>query len=116
MSEIHDRDITAAHAASAASGGVPPQRSAWRHSRQDHALAAALRKRAAGVPTLTVPEAAALLSISPEHLYRLIRTGTFPAVRMGSVAAGRYVIPARAIDQLLDEATDRVWSDLPPGQ
>lgn len=92
---------------------IPTQRGAWRHRRHDHALAAALRKRAVGVPTLTVPEAAALLSISPEHLYRLIRTGSFPAVRMGSEKAGRFVVPAKAIDQMLDEATDTVWSANP---
>ncbi|MBA3743291.1 helix-turn-helix domain-containing protein [Sporichthya sp.] len=111
MKEISDPDTAGSADRSPA---VPAQRTAWRHRRQDHALSAALAKRAAGVPTLTVPEAAALLSVSPEHRYRLIRTGTFPAVRMGSTSAGRYVIPAKAIDQLLDEATDTVWSQHPP--
>jgi hypothetical protein len=45
---------------------------ARRQTRRERALRSALRKRAAGVPTYTVPEAAALLSVSQEHLYRLI--------------------------------------------
>ena len=66
----------------------------------------ALRKRTEGVPTYTVPEAAALMSVSQEHLYRLIRGGAFPAVRMRAGAEhGRYVVPARAVEALLAEAT-----------
>jgi excisionase family DNA binding protein len=63
--------------------------------------------RAAGVPTYSVPEAAVLLSISQEYLYRLIQAGGFPAVRMRiGGRQGRYVIPAKAVEQLLDQATD----------
>lgn len=71
------------------------------------ALRNALRKRASGVPTYTIPEAASLCSVSPEHLYRLVRAGAFPAVRMrrGS-EQGRYVIPAKAVEQLLNTATE----------
>lgn len=71
------------------------------------ALRNALRKRASGVPTYTIPEAASLCSVSPEHLYRLVRAGAFPAVRMrrGS-EQGRYVIPAKAVERLLDAATE----------
>ena len=59
-----------------------------------------LRKRAAGVPTYSVPEAAALLSISQEHLYRLVRADAFPAVRMRLGAdQGRYVVPALAVSR-----------------
>jgi excisionase family DNA binding protein len=69
----------------------------------DRALANGLRKRAAGVPTYSVPEAAALLSVSREHLYRLIRAGVFPAMRMGLGAGhGRYVVPARAVEAIID--------------
>lgn len=87
---------------------VPRARTAqWRETRASQALASALRKQAAGVPTYTVHEAAALLSISPEHLYRLIRADAFPAVRMRSSAEhGRYVIPARAVEQMLNDATE----------
>jgi excisionase family DNA binding protein len=64
-----------------------------------------MRKRAAGVPSYSVPEAAALLSISQEYLYRLIQSDAFPAVRMRcGDGQGRYVIPAKAIEQLLDAA------------
>ncbi|WP_252443957.1 helix-turn-helix domain-containing protein [Pseudonocardia humida] len=65
----------------------------------------AMRKRAAGVPTYSVPEAAALLSISQEYLYRLIQADGFPAVRIRAAhGQGRYVVPARAVEQLLDGA------------
>ncbi len=64
-------------------------------------------KRAEGVPSYTIPEAAALCSVSPEHLYRLVRSGMFPALRLARGGEkGRYVIPARAVEQLLNEATD----------
>jgi len=78
---------------------------AWRESLRDVALRNALRKREAGVPTLSVPEAAALLSVSQEHLYRLIQAGGFPAVRLGMGGKqGRYVVPAKAVDALLNTA------------
>ena len=67
------------------------------------ALRSGLRKRATGVPTYSVPEAAALLSLSREHLYRLIRVGAFPALRMGLDAEhGRYVVAARTVEELLE--------------
>ncbi|AEA22307.1 DNA binding domain protein, excisionase family [Pseudonocardia dioxanivorans CB1190] len=69
------------------------------------ALDRAIRKRAEGVPSYTVPEAAALLSISQEYLYRLIQAGEFPAVRMRLGGRhGRYVVPAKAVEKVLDEA------------
>jgi excisionase family DNA binding protein len=72
------------------------------------ALESAMRKRGAGVPTYSVPEAAALLSISQEYLYRLIQSDGFPAVRMraGRGKQGRYVVPARAVERLLDLASE----------
>lgn len=81
--------------------GRPPIRTAVRTSALDRAV----RKRAEGVPTYTVPEAAALLSISQEYLYRLIQAEAFPAVRMRLGGRhGRYVVPAKAVEQLLDDA------------
>ena len=77
----------------------------WRRACRDLTLRSALRKRADGVPTYSVPEAAALLSVSQEHLYRLIRADAFPAVRMRLGQQGRYVVPARAVEALLDAAT-----------
>jgi excisionase family DNA binding protein len=55
-----------------------------------------------------VPEAAALLSISPEALYRLVRTDDFPAVRVGQ----KYSVPAAAVTDLLESGTSvdiTVW-------
>ena len=79
----------------------------WRRACRDLTLRNALRKRADGVPTYSVPEAAALLSVSQEHLYRLIRADAFPAVRMRVAREqGRYVVPARAVEALLDAATE----------
>jgi excisionase family DNA binding protein len=79
---------------------------AWRESAREASLRNALRKRDTGVPTLTVPEAAALLSVSQEHLYRLIQADGFPAVRlgMGGRRQGRYVVPTKAVDSLLTDA------------
>jgi excisionase family DNA binding protein len=82
-------------------------RGAWRESLRDQALRSAMRKRTAGVPTYSVPEAAALLSVSQEYLYRLIQGNAFPAVHMRAGAGqGRYVVPARAVERLLDGAAD----------
>jgi excisionase family DNA binding protein len=70
---------------------------------REAALRSGLRKRSAGVPTYSVPEAAALLSVSREHLYRLIRIGAFPALRMGSAAEyRRYIVAAHTVEALLD--------------
>jgi excisionase family DNA binding protein len=77
----------------------------WRRACRDLIMRNALRKRSDGVPTYSVPEAAALLSVSQEHLYRLIRADAFPAVRMRLGQQGRYVVPARAVEALLDAAT-----------
>lgn len=86
---------------------MPAPRADWRAQARDLALQKALRKRAAGVPTYSVPEAAALLSISQEHLYRLVRADAFPAVRMRiGGEMGRYVIPAQAVERLLDVTSD----------
>lgn len=86
---------------------IEPRRSAgWRGTLREQALASAMRKRATGVPTYSVPEAAALLSISQEYLYRLIQRGGFPAVRMRlSGSQGRYVVPADAVERLLNDTT-----------
>jgi excisionase family DNA binding protein len=79
----------------------------WRELLRESALRNALQKRAHGVPTYSVPEAAALLSISQEYLYRLVKAGGFPAVQMRiGENQGRYVIPAKAVEQLLDHASD----------
>lgn len=79
----------------------------WRESLRVQTLRNAMQKRAAGVPTYSVPEAAALLSISQEYLYRLVQAGGFPAVRMrAGRGQGRYVVPASAVERLLDGAAD----------
>lgn len=78
----------------------------WRSELRNQALRTAMAKRAAGVPTYSVPEAAALLSVSQEHLYRLIHADAFPAVRMALAGSqGRYVIPASAVERLLGDAS-----------
>ncbi|TVT60125.1 helix-turn-helix domain-containing protein [Amycolatopsis rhizosphaerae] len=48
----------------------------------------------------TVREAAELLRVGASTLYRIIREGDFPAIRLRS----RYVVPAAALDRLLAEA------------
>jgi excisionase family DNA binding protein len=80
-------------------------RAQWRRAAREITLQSALRKRAEGVPTYSVPEAAALLSVSQEHLYRLIRAEAFPAVPMGiGLERGHYVVPAVAVEEILNKA------------
>jgi excisionase family DNA binding protein len=81
-------------------------RAQWRVQCRELALQSALQKRAAGVPTYTVAEAAALLSVSQEHLYRLVRAGAFPSVALRMGGHGRYVVPAQAVDNLLAAAAE----------
>jgi excisionase family DNA binding protein len=50
----------------------------------------------------TVREAARLLRCDPATLYRAIREDAFPAVRLRT----RYVVPAKAIDQLASQAIE----------
>lgn len=50
----------------------------------------------------TVPEAARILRVAPATLYRAIRDGAFPAVRVRT----RYVVPALALERLLAEANE----------
>ena len=79
--------------------------SQWRSQLREQALRNAMSKRSAGVPSYSVPEAAALLSISSEYLYQLIRGGAFPAVRMQlGGTRGRYVVPAVAVEKLIEAA------------
>jgi len=47
-----------------------------------------------------VPETAATPRISAPTIYREIREGRFPAVRI----RGRYVVPAKAVDAMEDAA------------
>jgi excisionase family DNA binding protein len=87
-------------------GGGTADPSQWRATCRQLTLRSALDKRTAGVPTYSVPEAAALLSVSPEHLYRLVRGGRFPCVQMRSGGDhSRWVVPAKALEKLLDDAT-----------
>ncbi len=56
---------------------------------------------AAAVPLFySVPEAARMIGMAPVTLYRAIRNGEFPAMRV----RGRLIIPARAIDAMIDAA------------
>jgi|tagenome__1003787_1003787.scaffolds.fasta_scaffold20815135_2 excisionase family DNA binding protein len=48
----------------------------------------------------SVAEAAAMLGMSAMTLYRAINAGEFPAVRI----RGRLIVPARAIDAIVDLA------------
>lgn len=65
-------------------------------------MAVVSREGAAARPKrfYTVSEVARLLGLSDPTVYRAIREGEFPAIRV----RGRYVIPAKAIDQLEAEA------------
>jgi excisionase family DNA binding protein len=56
----------------------------------------------AGPAFYTVREAARILRVGPSTLYRAIREGDFPAIRLRT----RYVVPAAALDRLLTEAAE----------
>lgn len=57
----------------------------------------------AGKPAFyTVRETARILRVAPSTLYRAIREGAFPAVRVRS----RYVVPAATLDRLLAEVAE----------
>lgn len=56
----------------------------------------------AGPAFYTVTEAARILRVGASTLYRAIREGAFPAVRLRT----RYVVPAIALDKLLAEAAE----------
>jgi excisionase family DNA binding protein len=65
----------------------------------------------------TVNEVARMFRMSEMTLYRAIRDGQFPAVRI----RGRLIIPARAIESIVDAAVDngalvdaRAWVDDAP--
>jgi excisionase family DNA binding protein len=57
----------------------------------------------------SVAVAAEILDVSEVTLYRAIHAGDFPAVKV----RGRYVVPAKALDQLEDEALTRWRSETP---
>jgi excisionase family DNA binding protein len=50
----------------------------------------------------TVAETAKLLRVDPATLYRAIREGAFPAIRVRS----RYVVPAAAVRDMADRARE----------
>jgi excisionase family DNA binding protein len=56
----------------------------------------------AGPAFYTVKETARILRVGASTLYRAIREGAFPAVRLRS----RYVVPAVALDRLLAEVAE----------
>lgn len=49
---------------------------------------------------LLVAETAAFMRLDESTLYRHLRAGRFPAVKVG----GRYLVPAAVLDQLAEEA------------
>lgn len=60
------------------------------------------QSESAGPAFYTVREAARILRVGPSTLYRAIREGDFPAIRLRA----RYVVPAAALDRLLAEAAE----------
>ncbi len=47
-----------------------------------------------------VPEVAEMFGLSPMTLYRAIKAGEFPAVKI----RGRYIVPAQVVDAMSDAA------------
>lgn len=55
--------------------------------------------------TLSVPEAAALIGVSPSHMYELCRVEGFPAIKIGR----RILVHAKRLEIWLDEMTEKGW-------
>lgn len=55
------------------------------------------RSQAKNRRTLTVPEAATVLGVAAGTVYRAVRTGTIPALRIGRLV----LVPREALDRLL---------------
>jgi excisionase family DNA binding protein len=66
----------------------------------------------AGPPAFyTVREAARILRVDPATLYRAIRDDAFPALRVRT----RYVVPAAALHQLVNQAASPAAASMSPG-
>lgn len=55
--------------------------------------------------TLSVPEAAALIGVSPSKMYEIVRSEGFPAIRVGK----RVLVNAKRLEAWLDEMTEKGW-------
>ena len=55
--------------------------------------------------TLSVPEAAALIGVSPSKMYEIVRIEGFPAIRVGK----RVLVNAKRLEVWLDEMTEKGW-------
>jgi excisionase family DNA binding protein len=83
---------------------------AWRGSK---AMTSVSNSHLSGSPAkrfFAVHEVAALLGVSTPTIYREIRAGRLPAIRL----RGRYVIPARAIDEMEQTALTEHAADGTP--
>lgn len=56
--------------------------------------------------TLSVPEAAALIGVSPAHMYELVKTEGFPAIKIGR----RILVHAKRMEEWLDKMAEEGWS------
>lgn len=61
---------------------------------------AAAAQRAEVPQFYSVTEAAAMFGLSPMTIYRAIAAGEFPAIKI----RGRFIVPARAIEAMIDAA------------
>ncbi len=66
----------------------------------NHSEEAATRAAAAPPRFYSVAQVAEIFGTSPVTLYRAIRAGEFPAIRI----RGRLIVPAKAIDAMADAA------------
>ena len=53
--------------------------------------------------TLSVPEAAALIGVSPSKMYEIVRIQGFPVIRVGK----RVLVNAKRLEAWLDEMTEK---------
>lgn len=55
--------------------------------------------------TLTVPEAAKIVGISPSKMYQLVKVKGFPTIMIGT----RILVSAKGLEEWLDEQARKGW-------
>ena len=55
--------------------------------------------------TLTVPEAAKVVGISPSKMYQLVKVEGFPTIMIGT----RILVSARGLEEWLEEQARKGW-------
>lgn len=55
--------------------------------------------------TLSVPEAAEAIGVSPSKMYQIIRSKGFPVIVVG----GRRLVPVKGLERWVEEQAEKGW-------